>query len=79
MLIIIKIQEIFPDYLELLLNQCLNQLVDAGYRNLVKRLALCPLTFLGEFHHAVLAALLNVILLVFDAKMDGQGVSLTPL
>ena len=73
------IQEIFFDNLELLLNQCLNQLVDAGYRNLVKGLTLRPLTFLGEFHHTVLAALLNVILLVFDAKMDGQGVSLTPL
>ena len=78
-LIIIMIQEIFADDLELLLNQCLNQLIDGGYRNLVKRLTLRPLTFLGEFHHAVLAALLNVILLVFDAKMDCQGVSLAPL
>jgi hypothetical protein len=78
-LIIIMIQEIFTDYLELLLNQCLNQLIDGGYRNLVKCLTLRPLTFLGEFHHAVPAALLNVILLVFDAKMDSQGVSLAPL
>ena len=78
MLIIIVIQEIFPDYLELFFNECLNQLVHSGYRNLVKSLALRPLTFLGELHHAVLATLLNVILLVFDGKVDGQGVSLTP-
>ena len=78
MLVIIVIQEIFPDYLELLLNKCLDQLVHSGYRNFIKSLTLSPLTFQGEFHHAVLAALLNVICLVFDGKVDGQGVSLTP-